>query len=286
MLVVITFLIIFVAFATATPSTVYVIDIGTYCSTDRAVPYYLPASLAGATLAPSEASSQATCVTSQSFNPFFMQNSASGNIYAIVCGILPATGGWQSPTYVDSVPPCSIGWSGCQPGQFNNMGYTAQTLCTGQYLNAEQFPPANPPNDPNPCFPISGCSPIQGQFWAVLTGQSPSDPTQYYIFLYNCFTGSASQMGSNGYTNEPSVGCNNFSQYRTAPAPAKPGAPQKSATRPLLTGGAIAGVVIGGLIVAVLSILYGIPPLRELLVAKSKESVAKMKEMTGTSMSA
>jgi len=265
-----------------TGTTVYVIDVGSYCSTDRALPYFLTPGN-GNDFSTSEQTTQNACIAAQTFSPIFSQNVLTGGTYVVLCGNTPSAAQWQYPNFPDVQPPCSIGWTGCNPGYFNMIGWTTQVYCTGSYSNAEQFPPltvTGSSGNPN-CFPVTTCSPSVGAYFGLNNGQDPTQPTSYYVFEWNCWPSQAVGMTTLGYSAALNVHCSNFSAYFHGVGPASPGPAQSNAKGLLLSAGGIVGVLIGGTIAIAAIVLAALPAARLAALAKGKEAINRMKEMTG-----
>jgi len=245
-----------------------------YCANDRALPTYLSPTIAGACLTTAQQQQQATCMSSGNYAQSSAENVATGNSYYLPCGITGGTTGqWETPQFNDG-PPCIVPYWPCSVTTFSLMGYTMDEYCTGQYQNSEQFPPGPPPTSSTNCMAVSACGNSMSYTFMLMTGQDPTNTANYYVFQYNC--GSTAVPGYS-YT---STTCGNFSQYATKNGPVQPGPKQKSDNQ-VLTGGDIAGLVIGLLAAISLVALAVIPQTRELIMLKGNEFVVKVKEMTG-----
>jgi len=256
-------------------ATMFVLLFSQYCANDRAVPSYLSANVAGSCLAAADQTTQSTCLANQDYTQQVWENTANGNVYYVPCGVVgQPTSTWVTPTYQDG-PPCQVGVWPCSVTTFSLFGYTMQEYCTGEYGNSEQFPFHAPPTSSTNCMPIAACSKTQQLTIALQTGQDPTNPASYFVFLYNC-NGGASVPGYSATTTT----CGNFSQYSQQTGPIQSGTPQKT-THAVLSNGGIAGVVVAFAVVASVAAIALVPGAREFLVTKGNEMVVKAKGLTG-----
>jgi len=249
----------------------FVLLFSQYCTNDRAVPTYMSASISGSCLSQADADSQASCISSQSYNQQSMENSNTGSVYYVPCGLYGSpSSAWETPTYQDG-PPCEVGVWPCSVTTFSLFGYTMQEYCTGEYTNSEQYPFHAPPTSSTNCMPISACGSSQKITFMLQTGTTdPTNPANYFVFLYNC-----GNTAVPGYT-ATNLTCSSFPEYqKKATGPNGPPPPKQA--KPAVSGGGIAGIVIAGVVLIAGAAVAMVPPLRQAVLASGNHLIAMVK---------